>query len=218
MPINQPIVKNYDEVERNEALKDALNFLEENQVLSDLNAFLKSQQVTQILKTNSDKLIQRLEEFKKNAPEELLERADSIFNEISPFEVFEENVLTNFKIGFKRSIVLMMDCLARSAEQKEFILNSAKESLLNGVALEDFKILCKDISQIATEDYLETLYLHYVPKGFPLELAAFIRAFGGGSPIIPVTAIFPDFAESLNNDDSCDSSDDNNADSNDVIR
>ena len=44
------------------------------------------------------------------------------------------------------------------------------------------------------ELFLKDIYLNYVPDDMPDEVANFIRSLFGG-PIIPVTAVFPEFKD-----------------------
>lgn len=204
------ISTSYDPAERQEALADAFHFLEENNLLSALEAFLKSEAAKRVIKTHNDTLLQKVESLKSNAPKELSEKAENLISDMASYEVFEEIILLNFKIALKRSIVLMMDSLVLSEEHKKFILDFSKDALVNGEILEDLESLCKEVAQIIAQDYLEELYWDYVPEGFPPEIAAFLRAIGGGAPIIPITAIWPDFAESFSkdDDDDCDANKD----------
>lgn len=174
-------------------LEEVDEFFQQHGLLTEVQAFLESEEVSTRISAAADELIANMKEMEENAPDDSVK---SIANDIrSEFEenkeCLAEDIFASFKVNFYHTLKLALE-LTDDSGMQEMFLSATKEALpKKGMA--DINEICTNMVEKNSNTFMRNIYREYVPAGIPADVCDFIHAFLGG-PMIPIAAIFPEFA------------------------
>ena len=185
-------------MEKEKRVEEVRRYLDKFQLRTVCQGFWRRKKVKEKVAEIYDEFTQKMSEFAENAPNEAMRKSAyeqrKIYLKQENAEAFSKDFLYNF-------------------EKEIYDLLNAAEVLLDDESVNKIALIISQDLEVASDEmmnkltnygkkfvayllelFLKDLYSNYVPDDMPDEVANYIRSLFGG-PIIPVTAVFPEFKD-----------------------
>ncbi len=184
--------------QKEKRVEDVRRYLDKFNLRSVCQSFWKRKKVAEKVAEIYDEFVKKTSELVENAPNEAMRKSAyeqrKIYLKQENAEAFSKDFLYNF-------------------EKEIYDLLNAAEVLLDDESVNKIALIISQDLEVASDEmmnkltnygkkfvayllelFLKDLYSNYVPDDMPNDVAKFIRMLTGG-PIIPVSAVFPEFKD-----------------------
>lgn len=185
-------------MEKEKRVEEVRRYLDKFQLRTVCQGFWRRKKVKEKVAEIYDELTQKMSELVENAPNEAMRKKayeqKSIYLRKEDAQAFSKDFLYNFEKKIYDLLNAAEGLLDDESVKKLALIISQDLEAASDETLKKLATLGNAFSAYILEMFLKELYISYVPDDMPDDVANFIRSLFGG-PIIPVTAVFPEFKD-----------------------
>jgi len=179
--------------ERQEMLMHVNQLLDEIGLTETVEDFLQSEYASSVIHAVFEKLEGDLAIYVESAPKHIGEKADQVKEKVlGTEEAFADEVSEQFKMRLAAILSNLEDFIVIDEDVLDYFTRSLTDDEEDRMIKQVIECT-ESVANRIEKEFFERCYDGYIPEGMPEEVAKFIAAISGG-PIIPITAIFPDFS------------------------